>query len=53
MSKQAQIQDGIRAEALADLSLTTAQAERTKAGTLWGEGKKVKIDFCKTDLGQA
>ena len=51
MNQQDQIQD--RTESLADLPLTTKQAEQTKAGaggqifreSLSGEGKKVVIDF--------
>jgi hypothetical protein len=48
MNKQDQIQDSAKTESLADLPLTIEQAEQTKAG-LFGEGKKVVIDFCKTD----
>ena len=44
MSQKDQIQD--RTASLADLPLTAEQAEQTKAG------KTVKIDFCKTDVGQ-
>ena len=50
MSQKDQIQD--HTESLTDLPLTIEQAEQTKAavGTqLFGEGKQVKIDFCKTN----
>ena len=46
MSQKDQLQD--RTESLTDLPLTAEQAEQTKAG-FFGEGKKVVIDFCKTD----
>ena len=37
-------------ESLADLPLTAEQAVETKGGAqLAGEGKQVRIDFCKTD----
>lgn len=47
MSNQDQNQDLIETEPLTDLPLTAEQSDDTRAG---GEGKTVKIDFCKTDL---
>lgn len=52
MSKQDNCETNIQQESLADLPLTAEQAEQTRAGAqLAGEGKKVVIDFCKTDVG--
>ena len=52
MNQQDNCEDDIQTESLADLELTTEQAEQTRAGAqLAGEGKKVVIDFCKTDAG--
>lgn len=47
MSNQDQNQDLIETEPLNDLPLTAEQSDNTTGG---GEGKTVKIDFCKTDL---
>lgn len=53
MRQQDQLQDDIITERLEDLPVTEGQANQTKAGSdlfresLAGEGKKVKIDFCK------
>jgi len=50
MSQQDKIQDETKTASLADLPLTADEADQTKAGAaLTGEGKKVVIDFCKSD----
>ena len=52
MSQQDQIQDDTKTASLADLPLTPEEADQTAAGAvLAGEGKRVVIDFCKSDLG--
>jgi hypothetical protein len=52
MNKQANRDADKQVESLTDLTLTTEQTLQTKGGAqLWGEGKKVTIDFCKTDSG--
>ena len=53
MSQPEEIQNGAATESLADLPLTEEQSDETNGGSsliegqLWGEGKKVTIDFCK------
>jgi len=50
MSQQDQSQDERKTASLADLPLTADEADQTKAGAaLTGEGRKVVIDFCKSD----
>ena len=49
MSQQDQIQDETQTASLADLPLTADEADQAKAGAGLSEGKKVVIDFCKTD----
>jgi hypothetical protein len=51
MNKEKKQEANMQSESLADLPLTAEQAEQTRAGALAGEGKKVVIDFCKTDIG--
>ena len=47
---QDQIQDDTKTPSQADLPLTAEQADQTSAGAgLMGEGKRVVIDFCKTN----
>ena len=46
MSEQLQNQDTTETEPLNDLPVTAEQADNAKAG----EGRKVTIDFCKTDM---
>ncbi|HKA23128.1 MAG TPA: hypothetical protein VKN18_32975 [Blastocatellia bacterium] len=49
MSQQEQIQDGTKTASLADLPLSSEEADQTKAGAgLIGEGKRVVIHFCQT-----
>ena len=47
MSEQIKNQDFVETEPLNDLPVTAEQADKARAG---GEGKTVKIDFCKTDM---
>lgn len=39
----------VETETLADLPVKDEEQVKAGAGTLSGEGKKVSIDFCKTD----
>ena len=49
MNKQTNQEANQQVALLTDLPLTAEQADETRGGALWGAGKKVPIDFCKTD----
>ena len=50
MKQQNNHEDNRQSDSLTDLPVADEQAQEIRGGTqLWGEGKKVNIDFCKTN----